>query len=356
MADPTASFRKDEKSGEYILSGIDPLQIDILTKRIQEEVPIKMGIPITVYMERIRRQGVNIKTKCTEGHNKLELYVEPLSDETIKLIREERIDEYQDKKERAKILREEAGWDTKEARNIWAIQGPNILVNKTVGVQRLDRIKAYVISTFRDFTFEGGLAKEPVLGLKIVITDAVVHDDPAHTRAGQIFVMTFSALNVSFLSADPALYEPILRMDVKVPEEYMGSIISILAQHRGKIIDTQTSRGTAYVHGEIPASESVTGIDEVIRSSTQGRAFFGYQFVRYEMLPKDMQYPTIKKILQRKHSEGREIREEIATPFTFKARFYPHYEAWKNGILGHMQQDYSKLAVKEIVDHMRSEN
>jgi len=354
MADPTASFRKDEKSGEYILSGIDPLQIDILTKRVQEEVPIKIGIPITVYMERVRRQGVNIKTKCTEGHNKLELYVEPLDDKTIKLIREERIDEYQDKKERAKLLREEAGWDTKEARNIWAIQGPNILVNKTVGVQRLDRIKAYVISTFRDFTFEGGLAKEPVLGLKVVVTDAIVHEDPAHTRAGQIFVMTFSALNVSFLSADPALYEPILRMDVKVPEEYMGSIISILSQHRGKIIDTQTSRGTAYVHGEIPASESVTGIDEVIRSSTQGRAFFGYQFVRYEMLPRDMQYPTIKKILERKHSEGKEIREEIATPFTFKARFYPDFGAWRNGILQHMEQDYNKLAVKELVDQMRS--
>uniref|UniRef100_UPI00257C2732 hypothetical protein n=1 Tax=Candidatus Borrarchaeum sp. TaxID=2846742 RepID=UPI00257C2732 len=71
-------------------------------------------------------------------------------------------------------------------------------------------------------------------------------------------------------------------------------------------------------------------------------------------LPRDMQYPTIKKILERKHSEGKEIREELATPFTFKARFYPDFGAWRNGILQHMEQNYNKLAVKELIDQMRS--
>ncbi|MHA1596543.1 MAG: GTP-binding protein [Candidatus Asgardarchaeia archaeon] len=354
-ADPTATFMKDEKSGEYILSGIDPLQLEILIKRIQEEVPIEVGIPITVYQERVLNGGINIRTKCTEGLNKLRLYVEPLDEKTVSLIKEGKIREDMDSKERAAILREEAGWDTKHARNIWAIEGTNILVNATTGVQRLDRAKPYIISTFREFCKEASLAKEPAANLKVVITDAFVHEDPAHTRAGQLFVMTLSALNISFLTANPALYEPILRMDIKVPMQFMKNVITIINQKRGRILENKIVGDTVYIRANVPASEAVKGLADEIRGSTQGRAFFGYQFEKYEMLPRELQLSIINKIRERKRKEGKEIGLEIPTPFTFKARMYPDAGHWRSTIIDYLKRYGNKLVVKEILENCLKE-
>ncbi|MFX1294745.1 MAG: GTP-binding protein [Promethearchaeota archaeon] len=361
LADPTALFRKNEESGEYILSGIDPLQIEILIERIQEEISIKVGIPITVYHETLLNKGIEIHTKCSEGHNKLKLYIEPLNEETFHLIKEGKIGEYQDEKERAALLRG-AGWDKKEARRIWAIEGNNILVNGSIGVQRLDRIKGYIIATFRDFVFSSALAKEPAMGLKVIVTDATVHEDPTHTRSAQIFVMTFSALNISFLTANPALYEPILRIDLKVPSDYIGTIMTILTQHRGKVVNTVQVGDNVEIQGEIPASEAVKaagtvgGIADEIRSSTQGKAIFGYQFYKFQLLPKNLQEGEILAIRKRKKDSGQEISLEIPNPFNFKNRMYPDPGFWRKGIFEYINQYGAKIVVDKILEAVSPKN
>ncbi|MHA1402262.1 MAG: GTP-binding protein [Candidatus Helarchaeota archaeon] len=357
LADPTASFRRDDVSKEYILSGIDPLQIEIITERIQDEISIKIGVPITVYHEVPLMRSPEINTKCTEGHNKLKGYVEPLDPESLKLVQEKKIFEMQEPKVRAEILRKEAGWDKKEARRIWAIEGNNILVNGSVGVQRLDRIKSYLISAFRDFCMNCSLAKEPAMGIKFVVTDATIHEDPTHTRSGQIFVMANSAYNIAFLSSNPALFEPILRLDIKTPIDTMGSLMTIITQHRGKVINSVQVGGSAEIQGEIPASEAVNlkggqTIADEFRAATQGKAIFGYQFSRFEMLPKSLQYEMIEAIRKRKKEEGKEINVEMPTPATFKNRMYPEWQSRLPEIKNYLKDNYNKLVVKEILDKM----
>ncbi|HUY00439.1 MAG TPA: GTP-binding protein [Candidatus Deferrimicrobium sp.] len=358
LADPTATFRKNEESGEYILSGIDPLQLEILIERIQDEIPIKVGTPITVYHETTLNKGIEINTKCSEGHNKLKMYMEPLNEETIKLIRDGKVKEMQEEKDRAAFLRD-AGWDKKEARRIWAIEGTNILVNGTLGVQRLDRIKGYIIGTFRDFVFSSALAKEPAMGIKVVITDATIHEDPSHTRSAQIFVMTFSGLNITFLTANPALFEPILRIDLKTPAEFMGTIMTIITQHRGKVVNTEQTGDHVEIEGEIPASEAVRsetggtgGIADEIRSSTQGRAIFGYQFKNFQMLPKNLQEEKILEIRARKKQAGEELSPEIPSPNTFKNRMYPDPGYWRNPIYEFISQYKDKIVVPKILEEV----
>ncbi|MFX1564350.1 MAG: GTP-binding protein, partial [Promethearchaeota archaeon] len=337
LADPTAIFRKDEESGEYILSGIDPLQIEILTKRIAEEIKIKIGIPITVYYEAPMSPGVRIRTKCPEALNRIELHIEPLEPEVIQLIREGKISEYMDDRVVSKVLREQAGWDAKTGRNIWAIEGTNVLIDSSRGVQRMERIKSYVITSFRDFCASSVLAHEPVMGMKVTIYDATVHEDPAHTKAGQIMVMTGSALNISFLSANPGLYEPVLRIDVKTPEDTMGSIISYLTQHRGKVTGTETVGGNAFLSGELPASEASRGIADEIRGATSGRAIFGYQFEKFQVLPRSLEFETIMSIRKRKIDEGRDMAQEIPTIEAFKGRIYPEWQSQMPMIREHLK-------------------
>jgi elongation factor 2 len=300
MADPTASFRHDKESNKYILAGIDPLQIDILTKRIHEQVKIRVNEPITVYREMITKNGQEVYTKSPNGHNRLKLYIEPLDDKAIKLIKGGKINMMQQDKVRAGVLRDEAGWDAKFARKIWDIYGSNILVDDSSGVQRMDRIKAYVIQIFREFTESATVAREPTLGLKVVITDATVHTDPAHTGFSEILGMTTAALHVSFLTANPHLFEPMLQIDIKSPTEYMGSIMALITQHRGRIEDTIDEGEQVRVKGTLPTVETLGDFADQLRSATSGRSFWGYEFIGFEQVPQSMEEEIIVDIRGRK--------------------------------------------------------
>ncbi|MHA1593801.1 MAG: GTP-binding protein [Candidatus Baldrarchaeia archaeon] len=298
MADPTAMFYIDREANQYILSGIDPLQIEILTKRINEQVPIKVTPPIIVYREVPTQRGQELYTKSPNALNRIQLYVEPLDEETMALIREGKIWAEQDPKERAKILRE-IGWETDEARGVWDIYGLNIFVDKTKGVQRLDRIKSYIIGAFRDWCSGATLAKEPAMGVKAVMEDCFVHEDPAHTTYYQISLMTIAGLNISFLTSKPRLYEPIVRVDIKVPMGYEGEIFRIITHHRGQILGVEHEEDVVRIMGRLPTAETLQIADE-FRSATQGRAFFGYEFDRFEPVPENLQEKLIREIRKRK--------------------------------------------------------
>lgn len=316
MADPTASFFLDKESGTYVLQGIDPLQIEILVKRIAKKVPIEVGEPIIVYRERVKKRGEEIWTKSPNGLNRIKLYIEPLEEEVAQAIREGKIKLAMDAKKRAMILRKEFGWPTDLSRRIIDITGTNMLIDNTTGVQRFERIRDYVIATFKDFVNGCVLAKEPAQNLKVVITDAFVHVDPAHTQMPQIFPMVFSGLAISFLTGEPTLYEPILRIDVKVPHTYMGSIITELQKKRGKVMDTIVTEDTTHIVAKIPAAET-TDLAEILRSISSGRAFFGYQFYSWEEVPSSIRLDVIKSIRKRKG-----LSEEIPTVQNFARYLY----------------------------------
>jgi elongation factor 2 len=300
MADPTARFHHDKESGEYRLDGIDPLQIEILTKRIHEQVKIRISEPIIVYREKITDRGDEFHTKSPNGHNRLRMYLEPLDEKTIDLIRKRKIHMYQGARERAAILRDEAGWDAKEARKILDIFETNMLVDAMSGVQRFDRILSYVQTVFRDFCDDGPLAHEPIMGCKIVITDATVHVDPAHTGYSEIATMTSSGLNMSFLTGKAGLYEPVLNVDIKTPTDTQGAVIKVLTSHRGQIITIEGEEDTVTIRGTLPTAETI-GIADEFRSATAGRSFFGYEFKGFEVLPINMQEEKIIEIRKRKN-------------------------------------------------------
>ncbi|MFX1263259.1 MAG: elongation factor EF-2, partial [Promethearchaeota archaeon] len=299
MADPTARFIHDKESGEYRLDGIDPLQIEILTKRINEQVKIIISEPIIVYREKITERGQEFHTKSPNGHNRLRLYVEPLDEKAIELIRKKRITRDMNSRERAAILRDEAGWDAKEARKILDIYESSMLVDAMSGVQRFDRIYSYLETTFREFIDQGPIAREPVMGVKVVLTDATVHTDPAHTGYNEVATMTSSGLNMSFLTGASGLYEPILNADIKTPTDTQGGIIKVLTGHRGQIVTIEAEEDTVTIRGTLPTAETI-GIADEFRSAAAGRSFFGYEFRGFEPVPGNMQEEKILEIRARK--------------------------------------------------------
>ncbi len=299
QADPTAEFRLNKETMEYILSGIDPLQIEILTKKINYQVEIDIGEPIIVYREKISKKSKNYHTKSSNTHNRILLYMKPLDEKTEELIDQGKITYLQNQKDRAAILREEAGWETKEARRIVDVYKGNILVNGTSGLQRFDRVKNDLISSFRNWLEECILSKEPAMGIKATFIDMVIHEDPRHTQFAQTASMAYSAFSLAMLDAEPHIYEPIQRIDVKTPQGTEGSVNAIINQHRGRIHNVIPEDEYVRVQGQIPAAE-IIGIADEIRSSTQGRAFFGYEFKGFEKVPPSLEEDVILSIRKRK--------------------------------------------------------
>ncbi len=187
IEDPNLVVKINEETGEYLLSGMGPLHLEIALTMLREKfgVEVKASPPIVVYRETVRQQSRVFEGKSPNKHNKLYISVEPLNEETITLIQNGAVTEDQDPKDRARILADKAGWDYNEARKIWAIdENINVFVDKTAGVQYLREVKDTIIAGFRLALKEGPLAAEPVRGVKVVLHDAVIHEDPVHRAPG----------------------------------------------------------------------------------------------------------------------------------------------------------------------------
>ena len=302
IEDPTLKVYINQETGEYLISGVGTLHLEIALWDLRQRTKLEIvtSPPIVRYRETVRKEGPVVEGKSPNKHNKLYLSVEPLDDITLELLTKGIIYDDQDWRERAKILREQAGWDSDEARNIWAInENMNILIDLTKGIQHLREIKETIISAFH-WTMEAGpLAQEPVRGVKVILHDAIVHEDPAHRGPAQIMPATKDSIMASFLQAKPTLLEPILKIEVKVPTEQLSGALNVIQRRRGRIIDMRQEGLLSHIIGEIPVSETFDLADEM-RSATQGKAFWSLQFKRWAPVPESMLKDLILSIRKRK--------------------------------------------------------
>jgi len=302
IEDPNLVVKINEETGEYLISGMGPLHLEIALTLLKERfgIEVKASPPIVVYRETVRTKSEVFEGKSPNKHNKFYISVEPLNEETLDLIQKGVITEDMDARERAKILRDKAGWDYDEARRIWAIdEGLNIFVDKTTGVQHLREVKDTILAAFRLATKEGPLAAEPVRGVKVVLHDAVIHEDPVHRGPGQIYPAVRNAIWAGILTAKPTLLEPLQKLDIRTPMDYVSAIASVIARKRGRILEVLSQGMMARVIAEVPVAESFDLAGE-LRSATAGRAFWGVEFSRWAPVPDSMLPELIKKIRERK--------------------------------------------------------
>ncbi len=302
IEDPTIHVKINQETGEYLLSGMGPLHIEISLWWLKEtyKLEVKTSPPIVVYREAIRAASQVFEGKSPNKHNKFYLSVEPLDEETIKLIQVGEITEDQEPQLRARILRDKAGWEYDEARRIWAIdENINIFIDRTVGIQHLREVRDTIIQAFRLAMREGPLAREPVRGVKVILHDAVVHEDPAHRGPAQIYPAVRNAIYAGMLTSKITLLEPIQKLDIRVPQDYVSNVIAVISKKRGKIVDMKEHGLVMRILGEIPVAESFDLAAE-LRSATQGRAFWGTEFSRWAPVPENLLLDTVKKIRERK--------------------------------------------------------
>jgi len=301
--DPNLVTTINKETGEYLLSGMGELHLEIAIKFMKDYAPgldIITSKPIVVYRETVSKPGIIALAKSPNKHNRFWVQIEPLEEEVIKMIESGEIDEVMGRRKMGDILYRKAGWPVDEARNVWALEEHrNILIDLTKGVQYMRDVRDMVISGFRWACQAGPLCEEPIRGVKVKLMDAQLHEDPVHRGPAQIMPAIRRAIFGSFLTANPIILEPIYRIQVSVPAEWVGQVSSLLTRKRGRILASEQKGALLAVDGYIPVAETF-GLAAELRSATSGHAFWQSQFDHWEKVPESLAREVIAEIRSRR--------------------------------------------------------
>ena len=255
--DPSFRVETDEESGQTIISGMGELHLDVLVDRMRREFSVEanIGKPQVAYRETIRKtvevQGKHVKQSGGRGqYGHVVLRLEPLDPDA----------EYE-------------------------------FVNEIVGgVIPREYIPA-VDKGVQEQMKNGCLAGYPLLAMRVTLFDGSFHDVDSSEMAFKI--AGSMALKKGALEADPALLEPIMRVEVVTPEDYMGDVMGDLNRRRGMVQGMGDSPSGKVVNAEVPLAE-MFGYSTDLRSATQGRATYTMEFDKYAIVPSNVAEAIIK--------------------------------------------------------------
>ena len=282
------------------------LHLEITVYRLEEEQGIKVRVsePIVVYRECIQGQnkGAAFEGKSPNRHNRFYVEVETLPAEVVQALRE---GEFGDGNVRPKDAKEvgnkfsEYGLDKDLMRKTYAINGTNVLVNDTKGIQNLHETRELIIEAFNDVCKRGPLAEEPVMGVMVRLVDAKLHEDAIHRGPAQTIPAVRNAIKGAMVRARPVVLEPMQKMFISAPNDVMGGITRQVTTRRGIIEDMPVDGDITTVIGKVPVAETF-GFSNDIRAASQGRAVWNTENAGFEELPQMLWEKVIGEIRGRK--------------------------------------------------------
>jgi elongation factor 2 len=300
IEDPNLATIVSKETGEYLLSGIGELHLEIATKFLRDyaggDLEIITSKPLVVYRESIATKGTATQAKSPNKLNKLTIQVEPLENKIIELIEKGEISEDTPSKQAAAAIQKAASWETEEAQKVWAIEAHrNILISTTADTQYLRETQESIISGFRWACRNGPLCEEPMRGIKVKIMDAQLNEDPVHRGPAQLVPATKRGIFGSFLTAKPTLVEPIFKISITTPEQWVGQVSTLITRQKGRITGSEQKGPITNIEGYIPVRQTF-GLTAEMRSATSGHAFWQSTLDHWERIPENIAHPLIREI------------------------------------------------------------
>ena len=259
--DPTFRVSTNEETGQTIIAGMGELHLEIIVDRLLREFKVEanVGAPQVAYKEGITKE-VNVDSKYAKqsggrgqyGHCKV--IFTPMD------VNGEKTYEFE-----------------------------STVVGGAIPKEYIPAVSAGIEEAMK----AGTLGGYPVLGVHANCYDGSYHEVDSNEMAFKI--AGSMAFKDAMKKANPVLLEPIMRVEVTVPEEYMGDVIGDISSRRGRIEGSEDINGTKLIRGYVPLSE-MFGYSTTLRSKTQGRGAYSMFFSTYEAVPKNVQ----EKVLNNK--------------------------------------------------------
>jgi elongation factor G len=256
--DPSFRVHTDEESGQTIISGMGELHLEIIVDRMKREYKVEanVGAPQVAYRETMRK-GLEV-----EG----------------------------------KFVRQSGGRG--QYGHVWIRLEPQEpgkgyeFVNEIVGGTVPREYVPAVDKGIQEAMKSGPMAGFPVVDIKVAIFDGSYHDVDSNENAFKI--AGSMAFKEGFMKGSPVLLEPIMKVEVVTPEDYMGDVIGDLNRRRGMIQSMDDSPSGKLVTAEVPLAE-MFGYSTSLRSMSQGRATYSMEFSKYMETPSNVAEAVMKK-------------------------------------------------------------
>ncbi len=256
--DPTFRVHTDHETGQTIISGMGELHLEIIVDRLLREfrVDANVGKPQVAYRETIRKEAkANTKfARQSGGHGQYGHCVVEFSPQ--------------------------------EPGEGFVFESK--IVGGVVPKEFIPPIEAGIKEAMEN----GILAGFPVVDIKATLVDGSYHEVDSSEMAFKI--AGSMAFKEAAVKGDPVLLEPIFKLEVVVPEEYMGDVIGDINSRRGRLEGMEAINGMQTIRGYVPLSE-MFGYATDLRSKTQGRGTYVMQFAHYEEVPKNISEAVIEK-------------------------------------------------------------
>ncbi|GAB4467193.1 MAG: elongation factor G [Elainellaceae cyanobacterium] len=256
--DPTFRVHVDAETNQTVIAGMGELHLDILVDRMKREYKVEanVGAPQVAYRETIRKavreEGKFVRQSGGKGqYGHVVIEVEPGEPGT--------------------------GFE---------------FVSKIVGGSVPKEYVGPAEQGMKEACESGILAGYPVIDLKVTLVDGSYHEVDSSEMAFKI--AGSMAVKNAVLKAAPVLLEPMMKVEVEVPEDFIGSVIGDLNSRRGQIEGQDTEQGNAKVTSKVPLAE-MFGYATDIRSKTQGRGIFTMEFSHYDEVPRNVAETIIAK-------------------------------------------------------------
>lgn len=256
--DPTFRVSVDPETNQTVIAGMGELHLEILVDRMLREYKVEanVGAPQVAYRETIRKpvraEGKFIRQSGGKGqYGHVVIEVEPGEPGT--------------------------GFE---------------FVSKIVGGAVPKEYIAPAEQGMKEACESGILAGYPVIDIKATMVDGSFHEVDSSEMAFKI--AGSMAMKEAVMKASPALLEPMMKVEVEVPEDFIGNVIGDLISRRGQIENQSTEQGLAKVTSKVPLA-TMFGYATDIRSKTQGRGIFTMEFSHYEEVPRSVAEPIIAK-------------------------------------------------------------
>ncbi|UCG37927.1 MAG: elongation factor G, partial [bacterium] len=264
--DPSIHVKRDEATRENILSGMGQQHIEVTLERLKLKfgVEVEMRVPKVAYKETIKgKTSLQSRYKKQTGgrgqFGDVWLEVEPLA----------RGEEFE-------------------------------FVDKIVGGVVPRQYIPAVEKGVREAMTEGVLAGYPVTDVRVTLFDGSYHTVDSSEMAFKIAASM--GFKKAFLDSNPILLEPIVNLEVTVPDDFMGAVIGDLNSRRGKVMGMDPKGGVQVVKAQVPMAEILSYAPD-LRSMTEGRAFFTLSFSHYEEVPAHLAQKVIEESGRKKEKE-----------------------------------------------------
>jgi elongation factor G len=268
--DPTLRMRRDPQTGEQLLYGLSQMQVEVAVDRLHNRfrVDVELHPPRVPYKETIRKESRarHRYKKQTGGRGQFgdcEIVLEPLPAEDGEL-----------------------GYE---------------FVDKIVGGAISHSYRPAVDKGVREAMEHGDLAGAPIQGVRVLLIDGMEHSVDSSEMAFKI--AGSMAFKEAYQKADPVLLEPIMQLEVTVPDDAVGAVNGDLNSRRGRLHGMEPAGGMTTIKAEVPMAEILT-YSQALTSMTGGRGDYGMSFLRYEEVPTHV----AQKIIEQTKKEREEAK------------------------------------------------